>query len=76
MLSIYQLMAIFPEEDRRTSVLIDRQLTSQIDYRLVDNHLSTPAHLALNVGVQSRSQDAPRGNCLQESVAHVHRHDR
>ncbi len=48
MLSIYQLMAIFPEEDAaRVRVLIDRQLTSQIDYRLVDNHLSAPAHLAL-----------------------------
>ena len=31
--------------------LIDHQLTHQIDYRLVDNHLSTPSHLALTAAI-------------------------
>src|SRR5580698_9583843 len=35
--SIYQLMAVFDEDDqRRIRGLIDRHLTDQIDYRLVD----------------------------------------
>ena len=46
--SIHQMMAVFPEPDRSTiRDLVDRQLTSQIDYRLVDNHLANPAHDAL-----------------------------
>lgn len=46
--SIHQLMAAFPEP-RRSHIrhLVDAQLTSQIDYRLVDNHLASPAHEAL-----------------------------
>jgi hypothetical protein len=46
--SIHQMMAVFPEPDRsRIRGLVDAQLTSQIDYRLADNHLSSPAHEAL-----------------------------
>jgi hypothetical protein len=46
--SIHQMMDVFPDPVR-TGVreLVDAQLTSQIDYRLVDNHLSAPAHEAL-----------------------------
>jgi hypothetical protein len=48
LLSIHQVMAVFPEESgARVRHLIDRQLTHQIDYRLLDNHLSTSSHLAL-----------------------------
>jgi hypothetical protein len=48
LLSIHQMVAVFPEEDAtQVRGLIDRQLTDQIDYRLVDNHLSTPSHMAL-----------------------------
>lgn len=48
LLSIHQMMEIFPEPDRsRIRGLVDDQLTSQIDFRLVDNHLSSPAHHAL-----------------------------
>jgi hypothetical protein len=54
LLSIHQMMVVFPEEDRlRIRDLIDGQLTSEIDYRLVDNHLSTPAHLALTTAIYS-----------------------
>ena len=46
--SIHQMVQVFPDPIR-TGVrgLVDDQLTSQIDYRLVDNHLSSPAHEAL-----------------------------
>lgn len=48
LLSIYQIVAIFDAEDtQRIRSLIDRQLTEQIDFRLVDNHLSTPTHIDL-----------------------------
>jgi hypothetical protein len=48
LLSIDQLASVFGDPTHgRIRTLIDRQLTDQIDYRLVDNHLSAPAHLAL-----------------------------
>jgi hypothetical protein len=48
LLSIHQMVGVFSDDDAaRVRGLIDRQLTDQIDYRLVDNHLSTPSHMAL-----------------------------
>jgi hypothetical protein len=48
LLSIHQIVAVFPEPLRsHIRALVDDQLTSQIDYRLVDNHLAGPAHDAL-----------------------------
>ena len=48
LLSIHQMVGVFPDDDAaQVRGLIDRQLTDQIDYRLVDNHLSTPSHMAL-----------------------------
>ena len=46
--SIYQMMAVFGEEDRRRiRELVDRHLTDQIDYRLVDYHAASPSFLEL-----------------------------
>ena len=46
--SIYQLMAVFAEDERnRIRTLIDRHLTDQIDYRLVDYHLASASFLEL-----------------------------
>ncbi|MGB7050914.1 MAG: hypothetical protein WBG41_05045 [Acidimicrobiales bacterium] len=48
LLSIYQIVAVFDVEDTgRVRTLIDRQLTEQIDFRLVDKHLSTASHIDL-----------------------------
>jgi hypothetical protein len=48
LLSIHQMMVVFPEREQlHIRELIDLKLTSEIDYRLVDNHLATPAHLDL-----------------------------
>ena len=48
LLSIHQMMAVFGECDRdRVRELIDRRITDQIDYRLVDNHLSSGSQLEL-----------------------------
>jgi hypothetical protein len=52
LLSIHQMMIVFPEADGvRVRTLIDRQLTSEVDYRLVDHHLSNPAHEALSKAI-------------------------
>jgi hypothetical protein len=46
--SIHQLMAVFSESDRsRVRALVDRHLTDQIDYRLVDYHAASPSYLLL-----------------------------
>ncbi len=61
LLTIHQVIVVFSEEDReRIRALIDAKLTSEIDYRLVDAHLSTPAHLALTEAIytlQPQNQD-------------------
>jgi hypothetical protein len=52
LLSVHQMISVFPEEDQaRIRDLIDEQLTSEIDYRLVDHHYSTPAFLALAAAI-------------------------
>jgi len=54
LLSIHQMMVVFPEEDQlRIRDLIDLQLTTEIDFHLVDNHLAAPAHLALATTIYS-----------------------
>ena len=46
------MISVFPEEDQaHIRHLIDEQLTSEIDYRLVDHHYSTPAFLALAAAI-------------------------
>ncbi len=48
LLSLYQMMAVFSEDDRfRIRALIDDHLTDQIDYRLVDHHIATPSYVEL-----------------------------
>jgi hypothetical protein len=52
LLSIYQLITVFSDaRAAQIRELIDRQLTHQIDYRLLDNHLATPSHLALTAAI-------------------------
>jgi hypothetical protein len=52
LLSILQLMAVFdPDKTEDVRQMIDHQLTDQIDYRLVDNHLATPSNLALTAAI-------------------------
>jgi hypothetical protein len=50
--SIHQMVVVFAESDRaRVRALIDRYLTDQIDYRLVDYHAATPSFLELMAAV-------------------------
>lgn len=64
LLSIDQLTVTFGEEvHERARQLIDRQLTDQIDYKLVDNYRSAAAHIALTTALfelkpQTRQEEA------------------
>jgi hypothetical protein len=61
LLSVHQMISVFPEEDQaRIRDLIDEQLTSEIDYRLVDHHYSTPAFLALAAAIYALEPQSQR----------------
>jgi hypothetical protein len=50
--SIHQMMRLFgPDDCRQIRDLVDRHLTDQIDYRLVDYHLATSSFLELTDAV-------------------------
>lgn len=59
LLSIHQIMAVFDEEDAcRVRNLIDRQLTEQIDFRLVDKHLSAATHVELTDAIYALNPES------------------
>lgn len=64
LLSIHQLMDVFPRSQRsNVRDLVDQQLTDQIDYRLIDNHLSARSHHVLVAALyalepQTRQEEA------------------
>ena len=72
LLSILQLMAVFAE-DRAEDVrqMIDRQLTDQIDYRLLDNHLATPSNLALTAAIIALDPQTLQQEQAYRSLLHV-----
>lgn len=52
MLSIHQMVQVFGGEEReQIRELIDRHLTEQIDFRLVDYHMAMPSFLAMTEAV-------------------------
>ncbi len=61
LLSIHQLVGVFSEGERSNiRDLIDRHLTDQIDYRLVDNFRSARSHQALVVAVYALNPATPQ----------------
>ncbi|MGD0391308.1 MAG: hypothetical protein ABSC41_01565 [Acidimicrobiales bacterium] len=72
LLAIHNLMQVFPEEKRSTvRDLLDRQLTDQIDYRLVDNYLSTPSHLALTQAVIALEPRTPQQEIVYKEAVEI-----
>ncbi len=72
LLAIHNLMEVFPADVRSTvRDLIDRQLTDQIDYRLVDNYLSTPSHLALTQAVISLEPRTPQQEIVYKEAVEI-----
>jgi len=67
--SIHQMLAVFGDEDRRrVRDLVDRHLTDQIDYRLVDYHLATPSFLALTEAVYALDPDGPQQEAVYKEL--------
>jgi hypothetical protein len=61
LLSIYQMMAVFGEEERdHVRSLIDLHLIDQIDYRLVDYHAATASHDRLVEAVYLLKPETPQ----------------
>ena len=69
LLSIHQLVSVFGDEDRdRIRALVDRHLTDQIDYRLVDYHLATPSHLALTDAVYALDPEGAQQEAVYKEL--------
>ena len=67
--SIHQMMSVFGEEDRRrVRDLVDRHLTDQIDYRLVDYHLATPSYLDLTDAVYALDPEGPQQEAVYKEL--------
>jgi hypothetical protein len=65
-------MEIFSaEECTRIRGLIDRHLTDQIDYRLVDNHITMPSFVALTEGVFGLNPTTRQQELLYREVSRV-----
>ncbi|MGA8726725.1 MAG: hypothetical protein WB565_16950 [Acidimicrobiales bacterium] len=72
LLSLHQMVEIFsPEERTRIRGLIDRHLTDQIDYRLVDNHITMPSFVALTEGVFALAPTTRQQELLYREVSRV-----
>ena len=72
LLSLHQMVEIFsPEERTRIRGLIDRHLTDQIDYRLVDNHITMPSFVALTEGVFALNPTTRQQELLYREVSRV-----
>ncbi len=72
LLSLHQMVEIFsPEESTRVRGLIDRHLTDQIDYRLVDNHITMPSFVALTEGVFALNPTTRQQELLYREVSRV-----
>ena len=70
--SIYQAMEVFGETDRdKIRALIDRHLTDQIDYRLVDYHLGTPSHLRLTEAIYALDPRTPQQEAVYKELIAV-----
>jgi hypothetical protein len=69
LLAIHQMIAVFPEGTcTHVRELIDLELTTQIDYRLADNHLSYPAHLDLVQAIYAIDPTTPQQQVIYRKL--------
>jgi hypothetical protein len=72
LLSLHQMSAVFtPEECRKIRGLVDHYLTDQIDYRLVDSHITMPSFVALTEGVFALDPTTRQQELLYREVSRV-----
>jgi hypothetical protein len=67
LLTIHQLVEVFPEDRDEIRALIDAQMIAQIDYRLAEFSQSTPTFLALSARVIALEPRTP-----QQETAYYH----
>lgn len=67
LLTIHQLVEVFPDERDEIRTLIDEQMQAQIDYRLAEFAQSTPTFLALSARVIALRPASP-----QQETAYYH----
>jgi hypothetical protein len=67
--SIHQMAAVFDSEDRESiRDSVDRHLTNQIDYRLVDYHRGTPTYLRLTDEIHALSPSTNRQEAVYKEL--------
>jgi hypothetical protein len=67
--SIHQMVAVFDSEERdRIRELVDRHLTDQIDYRLVDYHRATASYLRLTDEIHALSPDTNQREAVYKEL--------
>jgi hypothetical protein len=72
LLSIHGLMEVFSEDEcSAVRDLVDRHLTDQIDYRLVDHHLAEPSHLALTAAVYALDPQTRQKEVVYKEVVEI-----
>ena len=70
--SIHLLMEEFPEAQRDlVRDLVDRHLTDQIDYRLVDHHLAEPSHIELTAAVYALEPRTQQEEVIYKELAEI-----
>jgi len=72
LLSIHQLMEVFPHSQRSdVRSLIDQQLTDQIDYKLIDNHLSARSHQVLVAAIYALDPQTPQEEVIYKELVRI-----
>ena len=72
LLSIHQLMEVFPHSQRSdVRSLIDQQLTDQIDYKLIDNHLSARSHQVLVAAIYALDPQSPQEEVIYKELVRI-----
>ncbi len=72
LLSIHQLVEVFPaDKAQHIRDLIDRQLTDQIDYLLVDNHLSATTHQRLTAAIYALEPRTPQEESVYKELVRI-----
>jgi hypothetical protein len=67
--SVHQMVAVFGDEDRRrVRDLVDRHLTDQIDYRLVDYHAASSSFLELVATMYALEPATPQQEAVYKEL--------
>ena len=70
--SVHQMVTVFGSEDRdRIRALIDRHLTDQIDYRLVDYYAAWPSFLQMMAAVYALKPGNPQQEVVYKELVQI-----